>query len=194
MSNEPFIPAAAPTRRFGPSRRALGQRRALVYSFKAGLWVCALLAARQFWPTAGVLVLVLTALLLALAWGLWRWQGLDVLLTPLAERELTLHAQALELRRGDFKRFVVFESLRHIRVVQVPGGRRLISLRLELDDDSLLLRDLDGLPEAFAALVGAKPDKTLVEIDEQSVDWGEPLPWALVALAAILLAWVAVAL
>jgi hypothetical protein len=108
---------------------------------------------------------------------------MDVLL----ERELIIHANALELRRGSFRRFLVFESLRHIRVVQNPGGERLLSIRLDTEDDSLLLRGMDGLPQAFAAIAGAKPDRTLIEIDEQRVDWGEPLPWALIAAGVALL-------
>jgi hypothetical protein len=174
------------SRRFGPSARALGQRRALLTAVKLALGALAGLLAWRFWPASLGAALGLALGLLALAWGLWRWRGLAVL-APLAERELRLHAHALELRRGDFKRFVVFESLRHIRVVQAPRGERLLSLRLDTDDDSLLLRDLDGLPEAFAAIAGAKPDKTLIEIDEQRVDWGEPLPWALALTAGILI-------
>jgi hypothetical protein len=56
------------------------------------------------------------------------------------------------------------------------------------------LHGFDGLPEAFAAIAGAKPDRTLIEIDEQRIDWGEPLPWALAGAAlALLLGWILLA-
>lgn len=165
-------------RRFGPSQRALAQRRALWSAFKAALGALGVLAAWAAWPQGAAARGAAILALAALAWALWRWRGL-AFLAPLAERELRLHAHAVELRRGDFKRFVVFEGLRHVSVVQAPGGGRLLSLRLDTDEDSVLLRDLDGLPEAFAAIAGAKPDHALIEIAERRVDWGEPLPWAL---------------
>lgn len=177
-------------RHFGPSARALRQRTWILLGLKGVILTCLLLLAWRFQPPSLAFNLVKWSLVAALGWGLWQAQGSGVLV-PLQDRSLTLHANALELRRGDFKRFVVFESLRHVRVVQSPGGERLLSLRLDTDDDSLLLRDFEGLPEVFAAVAGAKPERTLIEIDEQRVDWGEPLPWALSALAlALLLAWV----
>lgn len=168
-----------PPRHFGPSRRALAQRRGLL-----GACLLALLGL----GTAGLesapadLRWGLGLGLVALAWVLWR-AGDALLLGPLRQRQLLLHDQALELRRGAFTRFVVYEALRHIKVVQGPG-ERLLSLTLDLDDDSVVLRDLEGLPEAFAAVAGAKPDGAVIEIDERRIDWGEPLPWALLALAA----------
>jgi len=128
------------------------------------------------------LVLAQWLMLAALGWGLWR-RSRQALLQPLLERELLLHDQALELKRGAFTRFVVYSGLRHVKVVQGPG-ERLLSLTLELDDDSVVLRDLDGLPEAFAAVAGAKPDAAVIEIEERRFDWGEPLPWAVLAAAA----------
>jgi len=181
------LPSPAPPRsRFGPSPRALGQRRWLLRAASAlGLGVLLLLglSIRSRGP---VLVLGQWLMLAALGLALWRWSR-QTLLQPLQERELLLHDQALELRRGAFKRFVVYSALRHVKVVQGPG-ERLLSLTLELDDDSVLLRDLDGLPEAFAAVAGAKPDAAVIEIEDQRFDWGEPLPWAVLgALAAALL-------
>lgn len=177
-------------RHFGPSARALQQRSWIVLGLKGLILACLLLLAWRFQPPSLAFNALKWALVAGLAWGLWRAEG-ALVLKPLQDRSLSLHANALELRRGDFKRFVVFESLRHVRVVQSPGGERLLSLRLDTDDDSLLLRDFEGLPEVFAAVAGAKPERTLIEIDEQRVDLGEPLPWALGALAlALLLAWV----
>ncbi len=178
--------AAPEPRRFGASARAFQQRRLLLRALKLLLLSCLLILAWRFQPPSLAFNAVKWALVGGLAWGLWRAQGV-ALLQRLAERELSLHANALELKRGDFKRFVVFESLRHIRVVQAPRGERLISIRLDTDEDSLLLRDLEGLPEAFAAIAGAKPDKALIEIEEHKVDWGEPLPWALAIGGALLL-------
>ena len=163
-------PLAQPPRNFGPSQRALGQRRLVL-----GLTLQPDEAASRLALWAG----------LAVAGGaLWFWQGRRVL-APLAERRLLLHDQALELQRGVFKRFVVYEGLRHVKVVQGPQ-ERLLSLRLDLDDDSVLLRDLEGLPEAFAAVAGAKPDSAVIEIEERRFDWGEPMPWMVLALAASL--------
>lgn len=176
-------------RKFGPSARALQQRRWLLLGLKGLIFVSLLILASRFQPPYLAFNLFKWLLVAGLGAGLWMARG-SAVLHPLWERELTLHDSSLELRRGDFKRFVVFESLRHVRVVQSPGGERLLSVRLDLDDGSVLLRDLEGLPEIFAAIAGAKPDKALIEIDEQRVDWGEPLPWALAALAlALILAW-----
>lgn len=188
--SEPIPPIADPQpRRFGASAHALQQRRWLLLALKALILACVLILAAKFQPPSLAFNLFKWVLVVGLVWGLWQARG-QAVLQPLLERELTLHAHALELRRGDFKRFVVFESLRHIHAVQSPGGERFLSLRLDTDDDSLLLRDLDGLPEAFAAIAGAKPDRTLIEIDEKGVDWGEPLPWAVaVGTGVFLLGW-----
>src|SRR5262245_23313992 len=108
---------------FGPLPQALTQRGQLAWIFKfmAAVWVLvasALLGSALAWGLGGLAA----ALLLALP---VRW-----LLSPLAERELQLQPQAVELRRGAFRRFVVFSSLRHVQVVQGPG-ERLLSLRLD---------------------------------------------------------------
>lgn len=179
-------PSPEPLRRFGASARALQQRRWILLALKGLILACVLILALKFQPPSLLFNLFKWVLVAGLTWGLWQARG-EAVLRPLQERELTLHANALELRRGSFRRFVVFESLRHIRAVQSPRGERFLSLRLDTEDDSLLLRDMDGLPEAFAAIAGAKPDRTMIEIDEQRVDWGEPLPWALAAGATALL-------
>ena len=174
MPETPFSLSEPAPRRFGPSARALRQRRALVWAAHALL----LLLAALLWRRLPAGPAAPAALAVALGLLLWSTRP-QVLLRSLRSRELSLHAQALELRRGAFKRFVVFEAVRHIHVVQGPRGERLLSLRLDTDDDSLMIRDMDGLPEAFAALAGAKSERSLIEIEERRVDWGEPLPWAL---------------
>jgi hypothetical protein len=176
---------APPRKRFGPSPRALAQRRWLLAGAQALLLAVLILLGLGIRSHGLVLVLGQWLLLAVLGWGLWH-SGRRALLQPLLERELLLHDQALELRRGAFKRFVVYSSLRHVKVVQGPG-ERLLSLSLDLEDDSVTLRDLDGLPEAFAAVAGAKPDSAVIEIEERRFDWGEPLPWAGLALLAGLL-------
>lgn len=177
---------ATPPRRFGPSERALWQRERLLLAVKLGAVAVLGMSGLLIQPTPPTLILAKWTVLGLAAWGFWLLAG-RTLLRPLREREMLLQDQALELRRGDFKRIVVYESLRHVVVVQGPS-ERLISLRLDLDDDSVLLRDLEGLPEAFAAVAGAKPDQAVIEIEERRVDWGEPLPWALLALVGGLLA------
>lgn len=174
-----FVPPGP--RRFGPSARALGQRRALLGALKALAFGGACLVAIA-WP-AELLPLELAKWLLVavLGWGLWTARG-TWLLRPLLERELLLQEVALELKRGAFKRLVVFEGLRHIQVIQGPGPR-VISLRLDLDDDSVALRDLEGLDEVLGALAAAKDPRTMIEVEERRLDWGEPLPWAGVAAA-----------
>ena len=181
---DPPKPLARPLRNFGPSQRALGQRRLLLGLLRGagiGLLLVLGLTLQADDPAPR---LALWAGLAVVGVALWFWQGRRVL-APLAERKLLLHDQALELQRGAFKRFVVYEGLRHVNVVQGPQ-ERLLSLRLDLDDDSVLLRDLEGLPEAFAAVAGAKPDSAVIEIEERRFDWGEPLPWMVLALAASL--------
>jgi hypothetical protein len=180
------VPAAPEPLRFGSSQRALSQRRGLVWLFKGLLLSIFLILALKFQPPELWAVALKWLAFGAIVWGLWQARG-RLFMDALLERELIIHANALEMRRGSFRRFLVFESLRHIKVVQSPGGERLLSIRLDTEDDSLLLRGMDGLPEAFAAIAGAKPDRTLIEIDEQRIDWGEPLPWALAAGAAVLL-------
>ena len=174
-----------PGRRFGPSARALKQRRVLVRGLKVMAVVSLLVLALAFQPPMLWLNLLKWALLAGLVWGLAHARG-ELLLQPLLDREVLLHAHALEVRRGVFKRFVVFESLRHIQIEQLPN-ERIIRLRLDTDDDSLALRDLEGLEQVFAAVVKAKPDKTMIEVQQRGFDWGEPLPWAVVVLVAGLL-------
>lgn len=189
MENAPTTPAVPEPQRFGASARSLSQRRALLWALKGILLGILLILALKFQPEALWAAGLKWALAAAIAAGLWTSRG-RLFLDPLLERELSIHAHALEIRRGSFRRFIVFESLRHIHVVQSPGGDRLLSIRLDTDEDSVTLHGLDGLPQAFAALAGAKPDNCLIEIDEQRVDWAEPLPWALiVGGAALVLGW-----
>ncbi|HTB34039.1 MAG TPA: hypothetical protein VK842_04200 [bacterium] len=176
---------APPPRNFGPSQRALGQRRlllALLRGAGVGLLLVLGLACQGDEPGPN---LALWAGLAVAGVALWLWQGRR-LLAPLAERRLLLHDQALELQRGAFKRFVVYEGLRHVKLVQGPE-ERLLSLRLDLDDDSVLLRDLEGLPEAFAAVAGSKPDSAIIEIEQRRFDWGEPAPWIVLTFGLVLL-------
>jgi len=182
----PIKPLATPPRHFGPSQRALGQRRLVLGLLRgAGLGLLLVLGVAAQGDEPGPRLALWLGLALAAAL-LWRWQGRR-LLAPLAERRLLLHDQALELQRGEFKRFVVYEGLRHVKLVQGPD-ERLLSLRLDMDDDSVLLRDMEGLPEAFAAVAGAKPDSAVIEIEERRLDWGEPQPWIVLTLGAVLLA------
>ncbi|HTA17085.1 MAG TPA: hypothetical protein VK786_05000, partial [bacterium] len=136
MSETPFSleehgaeaePSAGPVR-FGPSPRALSQRRILAGVLAVVILLCLWMTlgspAVPGWAWARWLQAA------ALVWGLWlvvRAAGSN----PLAGREVLLHPQALELRRADFRRLVVFESIRHLRITQSPGGR-LWSLRLDL--------------------------------------------------------------
>jgi hypothetical protein len=55
----------------------------------------------------------------------------------------------------------------------------MIALALITADDTVLLRDLEGLGEVFAMLSQVKPQGVLIEVEEKRVDWGEPLPWML---------------
>jgi len=168
-------------RRFGPSARALGQRLALLRALKV-LAFCSLALLAWNLPTPILPMALAKWGFLALAgFLLWHARG-RWLLQPLMERELVLQDLALEVRRGSFKRLVVFESLRHIQMEQGPQ-ERIISLRLDLDDDSVALRDLDGLEQVFSALAAAKDSKTLIEVEEHRLDWGEPLPWAVMVVA-----------
>lgn len=172
-------------RRFGPSRRALAQRRALLGALKALSAAVLALAAGSLATPILPLALAKWGLWLLACWLLWLARG-RWLLGPLQERELLLQELGLELRRGSFKRLLVFEGIRHVQLVQGPR-ERIISLRLDTDDDSVTLRDLDGLEQAFAAVAAAKGPKTMIEVEERRTDWGEPLPWALLGVGACLL-------
>ena len=172
--------------RFGPSRRAQAQRLGLAWTLAA-----------------------FTALGLAYGWRPWVhgvWAdaaaagvgavtGLGLarrLRAQLEARFVELHPQALELHRGDFRRLAVLESLRHLSVTQTPRGR-LLRLRLDFPDGRVTLRDTEGLERIFAWVAQRRPADVLIEVEERRVDWGEPLPWIVLALAAVLAAaaWVA---
>ena len=116
-------------------------------------------------------VLVLLAGILLMIPSAW-------FLRPLMQRSLRLHEQALELQRGSFRRFVVYENLKHIQAWQ-GTDERMIALFLHTADDTVMLRDLEGLGEVFATLSQVKPNGVLIEVEEKRVDWGEPLPWML---------------
>lgn len=184
MSETPSFELAEGPRRFGPSARALKQRRwlllllKLIAFFAVGLCWWDLSADNDvaFNLRLGVLVLLAGSLLLIpSAW----------FVRSLLQRSLLLHGQALELQRGSFRRFVVFENLKHIQALQ-GSDERLIALVLHTADDTVLLRDLEGLGEVFATLSQVKPNGVLIEVEEKRVDWGEPLPWMLgLAMAAL---------
>lgn len=182
MSGSPGFGSAEGPRRFGPSARALKQRRWLLLLLKLlalgslGGLAWELSPELDLNLRAGLLVLIAGALFLVpSAW----------FLRPLASRSLLLHEQALELQRGSFRRFVVFENLRHIQAWQARD-ERMIALALHTADDTVLLRDLEGLGEVFATLSQVKPSGVLIEVEEKRVDWGEPWPWMLcLALAAM---------
>jgi len=172
-------------RRFGPSARALAQRVLLVRVVKALVLLSLGVLLLMFQPPAWWAILLKWSIAAALAWGLWRAQG-TALLLPIQQRSVILHDQALELQRGDYRRFVVFSSLRHIQAFQGPD-ERMQALLLHTDDGSLLVRDVEGLGEIFVALSAAKPQGVMIEIEARRVDWGEPLPWILSLGAAALL-------
>ena len=196
QSSVPVTPAAEPVaqvRHFGPSARALSQRQLLVLVVK-GLTVLSLIVLLlMFQPPVWWAELLKWAIAAALAGGLWRAQG-TALLTPIQQRSVLLHDQALELKRGDYRRFIVFSSLRHIQAFQGPD-ERMQSLLLHTDDGSLTVRDVEGLGEIFVALSAAKPQGVMIEIESRRVDWGEPLPWMLslgaAALVIALMLWMA---
>ena len=176
MVNFEIIETDGP-RRFGPSARALKQRRWMLLLLKLLAMGCVGLLAWELSADSGQDpalrggLVVLLAGCIALLPGAW-------FLAPLRERSLTLHEQALELSRGSFRRFIVFENLKHIQVWQ-GRNERLIALSLHTADDTVLLRDLEGLGEVFSALSQHKPSGVLIEVEEKRVDWGEPLPWML---------------
>jgi hypothetical protein len=138
----------------------------------------------QAWPwIQGLTGLALLALLWRVATRAFK--GLDA-------KEAVLSLHALELRRGDHRRLVVFESVRHIFVLQDPKGR-FISLRLDLDDGSVTLRDFEGLDRMFAAAAQARAKGVHVEVEERRIDWAEPRPWTVMGVALgvlLVLAWV----
>jgi len=180
-------PVTAEPQRFGPSFRALQQRQWLLQGVKALALACLGAVLLIFQPPAWWAELLKWAVALGLGWTVWRLPG-EALLAPIRQRSLVLHEQALELNRGGFRRFIVFENLKHVRLLQ-GRGERLIAIELHTADDSVLLRDLDGLGEVFAALSARKPASVLIEVESAPVDWGEPLPWALaLASAALVLA------
>lgn len=185
------LPSAPPLEnagfaRFGPSSRALFQRGLLA-------WVLALLVLASLYLLLTVLASYASPWTWPWAKGLWLILGLFALLRirsavhgSLAGREVQLGPLGLELRRDGFKRLLVFESLRHLRLAQAPDGR-LCSLRLDLDDGSVTLRDFEGLERIFAAAAQGRPAGALIEIEERRVDWEEPLPWILLILSLALL-------
>jgi hypothetical protein len=183
METEPLNPPQP--RRFGPSSRALAQRQALLITVKALALGALLLLALIFNPPFWWALALKWAAVAGLGWGVWRMPG-SALLDPIQKRHLLLHEQALELNRDGFRRFVVFEGLKHIKAVQ-GRDERLLALVLHTADDSVVLRDIEGLGEVFAAVSAAKPQGVLIEAETRPVDWGEPLPWAMALGAATLL-------
>lgn len=188
----PAAPAAAPApaegagpRAFGPLPRALAQRRALLWALKGLALACVLLLALAFQPPLPWLNALKWVLVGAVSWGLWQAEG-AAFSAPLLEREVLLHPHALEIRRNGFKRLVVFENIQHLHLQQAVNGR-LLCLRLDLEDDSVSLRDVDGLAAIFEAAAQGRPAKAFIEIEERRLDWGEPLPWAALALGVCLL-------
>lgn len=192
MSESPASPSfelAEGPRRFGPSARALKQRRWLLLLLK----LLAFLAAGLLWwelSLANEVALSLRLGVLVLLGGGLLLIPSRFFLRPLQQRSLQLHEHALELQRGSFRRFVVFENLKHIQAWQ-GTDERMIALALHTADDTVLLRDLESLGEVFATLSQVKPQGVLIEVEEKRVDWGEPLPWmlglAILALAALVL-------
>jgi hypothetical protein len=178
-------PVPQEPRRFGASERALKQRRGVIAAFKGLALACLGVLLLIFQPPVWWAELLKWAVAAGLGWGLWRMKG-AALLDPLKQRHLLLHEHALELQRGGFRRFVVFESLQHVQLLQ-GRDERLIALVLLSADDIVLLRDMDGLGEVFAAVSAAKGPKVFIEVDSKRVDWGEPLPWALALGAAALI-------
>jgi hypothetical protein len=180
---EPLVPREP--RRFGASERALQQRRLLILGVKGLALACLGVLLLIFQPPVWWAELLKWTVAAALGWGLWRMKG-AALLDPLHQRHLLLHEHAIELNRAGFRRFVVFESLQHVQLIQ-GRDERLVALVLHTADDSVVLRDTDGLGEIFAAVSIAKPPTVFIEVVHKPVDWGEPLPWALTLGAVVLI-------
>ncbi len=187
-------PLAAPPagpRRFWPSKRALGQRLALLWAVKLLTLATLLVLGLSLATPDPMLESVQWGLIAALAGGSLWFKG-GAYFDPAKQRQVFLHEQALEINRGGYRRFVVFESLKHIKAYQ-GSDDRMQALELHTADDTVWLRDLEGLGEIFVALSAGKPAGVLVEVEERRVDWGEPLPWGLglgfAVVALIGLAW-----
>jgi len=76
---------------------------------------------------------------------------------------------------------VVVERIRNLSLTR-GTGRRIVSLRLDLEDDSVTLRDLQGMESIFEAAAQGRPEKALIEVAEIHLDWGEPAPWIVLAV------------
>ncbi len=189
--NLPVTDSAPGARRFGPSTRALKQRRWLVLLFKLVLTAIVVVALQALEPKNETLALIVWLAAALAGARLWTREG-ALVLDPIRRKQVLLHEAVLELSRGGYRRFVVFEGLKHIQAVQ-DAGEHIIEIRLHTADDSVLIRDVEGLGEIFAAVCAAKPAGVLVEVAEKKVDWGEPLPWVislgLSAFLALGLAW-----
>jgi hypothetical protein len=159
---------------FGPSARALKQRRWLLLAFRLLVLAVLCLAIRQLKLASGTqALLMLGALALA-----WLPPG-GRILAPLESRRVLLHSQALELQRGQFRRFIVFENIRHVHAVRGPR-ERMIALYLHTGDDTVAIRDVEGLAQIFTAISAAKPANVLIEMEDRRLDWGEPLAWMVI--------------
>ena len=87
-----------------------------------------------------------------------------------------------------FTRFIMFEELMQMRVVQ-DHDERVLSVELRTDKGAVLLTGYEGMERLFTSLVQRKPKNVVVELEESRVDWSNPLNvfYAMLPLALLVL-------
>ncbi len=135
------------------SPAAVDRRRKLVRAFQGLALLCGILALlAQAWLVAA-LSLALPALLRPRSW-LERYAG----------RELRLQLQALEERTGGFTRFMLYEDMMQLRMLQGPG-EKVLGLEIRGPKGGFLLKNYENMEAVFAELARRKPGTVIVEVE-----------------------------
>jgi hypothetical protein len=77
---------------------------------------------------------------------------------------LRIQAQAIEISRGKFTRFVLYEDIRLLRV-QRKKDDSITAVILVTQEGPLLIRGFEQMELIFGHISARKPDKALIQIE-----------------------------
>jgi hypothetical protein len=93
----------------------------------------------------------------------WRYQNKEWL-KQLSERVLRIQAQAIEISRGKFTRFVLYEDIRLVRV-QRKKDDSITAIILVTQEGPLLIRGFEQMELIFGHISARKPERALIQIE-----------------------------
>ena len=148
---------------FKTSSEEVQKLRRVVTALRAAAVTAALLclpAALPYGPAGWAVGGTLALVLLVLAWR----SRPDEWLEPLSKRLLRVQAQAIEISKGKFTRFILFDDILQLRV-QRRKDDSITAIILVTQEGPLVIRGFEEMEIIFGHISTRKPDEALIQIE-----------------------------